>query len=169
MTQPPESEHPSQPEQSNQPEQQPEQSSQPQEPQATPTWPSTSEGENAGANYPPPAYPAQGAAGGAPGYGTPPPAAPPYGPVPQTSNSAIVALVLSILSWVVCPVIPAIVALVFANKADKEIAASNGWVTGGGLVTASKIVAWINIGLYAGLIAIGLIFFLILAAGGALT
>jgi len=171
MTQPPE-QHPEQPEQSQRPEQaqQPNQPEQPpQEPQATPTWPSSSEGESAGASYPPPAYPPQGAAGAGPGYGTPAPAAPPYGPVPQTSNSAIVALVLSIVSWVVCPVIPAIVALVFANKADKEIAASNGWVTGGGLVTASKIVAWINIGLYAGLIAIGLIFFLILAAGGALT
>jgi len=77
-------------------------------------------------------------------------------------------LVLSIVSWVICPIIPAIVALVFANKADKEIAASNGWVTGGGLVTASKIVAWINIGLYAAILAILLIVFLLAAAGGAL-
>lgn len=64
---------------------------------------------------------------------------------------------LSIASWVVCPVIPAIVALVFANKADREIAASNGWLTGGGMVTAAKIVSWINIGLYAALVAVGLL------------
>jgi type VI protein secretion system component VasK len=67
--------------------------------------------------------------------------------VPQTSNSAIVALVLSIVSWVICPV----------------------WITGGGLVTASKIVAWINIGFYAAIAAILLIIVLIAAAGGALT
>ncbi|MGA1147023.1 MAG: DUF4190 domain-containing protein, partial [Candidatus Nanopelagicales bacterium] len=93
---------------------------------------------------------------------------PTYGPTPQTSNSAVAALVLAIVSWVFCPVIPAIIALVFANKAEKEIAISNGWVTGGGLVTASKIVAWINIGLYAALIAMGVLIFLIAAISGAL-
>lgn len=98
-----------------------------------------------------------------------PPPPPAYGPTPQTSNSAIAALVLSIVAWVICPIIPAIIALVFANKADKEIAASNGWVTGGGLVTASKIVAWINIGLYAALIAIGVLVLILAAVGGALT
>jgi hypothetical protein len=80
----------------------------------------------------------------------------------------VAALVLAIVSWVFCPVIPAIIALVFANKAEKEIAISNGWVTGGGLVTASKIVAWINIGLYAALIALGILIFLIAAISGAL-
>jgi hypothetical protein len=106
----------------------------------------------------------------APGGQVPPPPPPPaYGPTPQTSNNAVAALVLSITSWVFCPVIPAIIALVFASKADKEIAASNGWVTGGGMVTASKIVSWINIGLYAALIAIGLIIFVIAVVGGALS
>lgn len=112
------------------------------QPPVTPQWPSAGEQDS---SVPPP----------------------PYQPMPQTSNSAIVALVLSIVSWVVCPVIPAIVALVFASKADREIAVSNGWVTGGGLVTASKIVSWINIGLYAGLIAIGLIIVILAAVGGA--
>ena len=114
---------------------------------ATPQWPS-----QAGSSQPGPSQ-----AGSEAGYVTPPapPAPPAYGPTPQTSNSAVAALVLSIVSWVICPIIPAIIALVFANKAEKEIAVSNGWVTGGGLVTASKIVSWINIGLYAALIAIG--------------
>lgn len=80
----------------------------------------------------------------------PPPQNPGYGygapqPMPQTSSDAIVALVLSIVAWVVCPVIPAVIALIFASRAGKEIAASNGWVTGDGLVLASKIIAWINI------------------------
>jgi uncharacterized membrane protein len=119
----------------------------------TPQWPSQ-------------AGPAQAA--GDQMYGGQPIAPPPaYGPTPQTSNSAVVALVLSIAAWVICPIIPAIVALVFANKADKEIAAGNGWVTGGGLVTASKIVAWINIGLYAALLAIGVLVLILAVVGGA--
>ena len=116
-------------------------------PPATPQWPSQ------------PAPEAPMAAVGTP---------PPYGPAPQTSTNAIAALVLSIVAWVICPIIPAIIALVFASKADKEIAASNGWVTGGGLVTAAKIVAWINIGLYGALIAIGVLVLIVAAVGGAL-
>ena len=122
----------------------------------TPQWPS-----EAGTSQP-----AAPAPGGESGYAVPPPA-PNYGPTPQTSNSAVAALVLSIVAWVICPIIPAIIALVFANKAEKEIAMSNGWVTGGGLVTASKIVAWINIGLYAALLAIGVLVLILAAVGGA--
>jgi len=127
------------------------------QPAATPQWPSSGGEPSGGQPYGSP---------GQPNPGPTPPPPPAYGPMPQTSNSAIVALVLSIVSWVICPVIPAIIALVFANKADREVAASNGWVTGGGLITAAKIVSWINIGLYAAIIAIGLIFVLIAAAGG---
>lgn len=67
---------------------------------------------------------------------------------PSASGSSIAALVLSILSWVGIPIVLAIVALVYANKAEKEIAASNGSVAGGSFVLASKIVAWVNIGVY---------------------
>ena len=124
------------------------------QPNLTPQWPSQSG-----------SYPAAES-----GYAAPPPPPPPaFGPAPQTSNSAIAALVLSIVSWVICPIIPAIIALVFANRAEKEIAASNGWVTGGGLVIASKIVSWINIGLYAALIAIGVLVLILAAVGGALS
>ncbi|HNL52322.1 MAG TPA: hypothetical protein PKL68_10240, partial [Actinomycetota bacterium] len=83
---------------------------------------------------PPPAY----------GYGQPQ-------PQPQTSSDAIVALVLAILSWAVCPFVLAIVALIFASKASKAIAASNGWLDGAGMVTAARVIAWINI-------AIGILF-----------
>ena len=76
---------------------------------------------------------------------------------PSASGNSIVALVLSITSWVVCPIVFAIVALVFANKAEKEITASNGTVGGGAFVTASKIVAWINIGVYSAVVVLGII------------
>ncbi len=89
----------------------------------------------------------------------PPPAGYGYGgyaqPQPQTSSDAIVALVLAIMSWAVCPFVLAIVALVFASKASRAIAVSNGWLTGTGMVSAARIIAWINIAV--GILMIGLI------------
>lgn len=101
-------------------------------------WPISGRTEPGGHRYagcvsqppPPPAY----------GYGPPQPR-------PQTSSDAVAALVLSILSWAVCPLILAIVALIFASKASKAIAASNGWLEGSGMVTAARIISWLNIAL----------------------
>jgi hypothetical protein len=106
-------------------------------------WPSAGYTAAAPATYPAaPGYPTQ------PGY-----AAPGYGyapaPAAQTSNNAVVALILSVVSWVICPIIAAVVALIFANMAAKEIDASGGRIQGQGLVTASRWVAWINIGLFS--------------------
>lgn len=85
---------------------------------------------------------------------------------PVTSSSAIVALVLGILSWPVCPLIFAIIALVFANKADKEIAAGQGRVGGSAFVLAAKILSWINIGFFAALTILGLFAVLFLTLAG---
>jgi hypothetical protein len=74
-----------------------------------------------------------------------------------TSSNAVVALILAILSWAVCPIIAAIVALVFASMASTEINASGGRIGGRGLVTAARIVAWIHIGVMAAVILIGLL------------
>ena len=117
-------------------------------PAAPPTYPAAPAYPAA---YPPPAYPAVPAA--------------PAGP--QTSSNAIIALILAIVSWAVCPIIPAIVALVLASSAAKEIEASGGRIQGAGLVTASRIVSWVNIGLWSAMLVIGA-FFLVLAivAGG---
>jgi len=75
----------------------------------------------------------------------------PYGqyglPVQQTESRAIIALVLAILSFVVFPVIPAVVALVLARGAQEEIDLSAGRLTGSGLVTAARVLSWINLGL----------------------
>ena len=111
-----------------------------------------------GYGYPPPGYPPQG-------YAYPPPG---YVPAVTTSTSAIVGLVLAIASWVVCPIVLAIVALVLAKKSGDEIAASGGRVGGEGLNTATKVVAWINIGLYAAVVVIfGAIFLIALVLGAA--
>ena len=92
---------------------------------------------------------------------------------PPTSSNAIIALILAVVSWAVCPVVPAIIALVFAAKADREISTANGAIAGQGLSTAAKIVSWINIGLWAAFILIfavvAVVAVLIAAAGGDLS
>ena len=68
------------------------------------------------------------------------------------------ALVCSIASFVICPLIPAIAGLILAANARKKIMQSGGQLGGGGLVTAATIVSWVNIGLCAlGIVAIILI------------
>lgn len=134
---------------------------------------------------PPPAYPP-------PAYGgRPPPQAPhaggeysgqlyrePYGqggyqqPAPagygapfaqrETDQTAVIALVCSVLAWIVCPIVLAIVALVLAGNADKSIAASGGAKTGEGLAKAARIISWINIAFYG--LGVALVLVLIFAA-----
>jgi hypothetical protein len=74
---------------------------------------------------------------------------------PQTETLAVWGLVVAILAWVACPIpfVPAVVALVLAGNAQRNIDASGGAKEGRGINTATKILAWINIGLWA-LIAI---------------
>ena len=48
-----------------------------------------------------------------------------------------------------CPLIPAIVALVMIPGAKRKIDSSGGRLTGDGLLTAAKWISWINIGLWA--------------------
>lgn len=76
----------------------------------------------------------------------------PYPPAaftaPQTSTSAIVALVLAVLGFAF-PVVPAIIALIFARNADEEIAAGAGRVTGAGLARVARITAWVSLAIYA--------------------
>jgi hypothetical protein len=90
----------------------------------------------------------------------------------RTSMNAVIGLILAIVSWVVCPIIAAIAALVLARSSDKEIKASGGTVDGSGLNTATRIIAWLNIGvsIVAGivvvvLVALGVIFSANVASG----
>jgi len=129
----------------------------PGQPTVPPGYPSPDPAQGYG--YPPaPGYPAQG-------YAYPPPG---YVPAVTTSTSAIVGLVLAIASWIFCPIVLAIVALVLAKKSGDEIAASQGRVGGEGLNTATKVVAWVNIGLYAAIVVIiGAAFLVALVLGAA--
>jgi hypothetical protein len=97
---------------------------------------------------PPPPPPPPGAPPPPPPWGAPSP--PPYGYAPpQTDGKAVAALVCAIASFVVLPLIPAIVAVVLASSSRKEIAASGGRLTGESLATGALVVGWINIGLCA--------------------
>lgn len=110
-----------------------------------------------GAPAPPPGYPP-------PGYapsGYPPPGYPPYpGPTygRQTEGMAVGALICAIGAYVVCPVVLAVVALVLAQNARNHIDAAGGRLTGAGLVTAARVIAWLHLVLFA-LLMIGVIAF----------
>jgi hypothetical protein len=108
-----------------------------------------------GAPQPPPppqAYGQQPGYGQPPGWGAQPPAygggygGGGYGP-PQTDGKAIGALVSAIVSFVVCPFVPAVVAIILAGQSKRAIEASGGRLGGEGMVTAARIIAWINIAL----------------------
>jgi hypothetical protein len=59
----------------------------------------------------------------------------------------VAALICSIASFVVCPLLPAIVGLVLASQAKTKIRQSGGTLTGENLAQVATIVSWINIGL----------------------
>ena len=85
-------------------------------------------------------------------------APPPYGlPTASTPGKVTAALVLAILSFFACPVILAIVALVVANSASQEIAASGGRLEGESTLKTARIVAWVNIALFGVVAAFALI------------
>ncbi len=79
---------------------------------------------------PPPGYGQSPGYSPPPGYGPPPGYSPPpgygygYPAPPSTEGNAIAALILAIASFLVCPVIPAIIALVLAGSAKRNILAS---------------------------------------------
>ena len=87
---------------------------------------------------------------------------PGYAAPRRTEGNAVAALVLAICSFVVCPLIPAVIALFLASSATRNIEASNGALDGASLVSAAKIIAWINIGLC--LVGIAAVILLIVVA-----
>jgi hypothetical protein len=102
-----------------------------------------------------------------PGAGSGPWSGGPQGPWPggpqQTSTKAVVALVLALLTWTpALPLVGAVVALVVASLARREILDSGGRLTGLGLVTATKVLAWSHLVL---LLVAGLVLGVLLVLG----
>ena len=99
---------------------------------------------------PPPLGPPPAPTGWGEYPGSAPPGQPPGGQVPvgaRTEGLAVGALVCAIASFVVCPVIAAIVALSLAYNGGNRIADSGGLLRGSGMVTAAKILGWLNLSL----------------------
>ena len=127
---------------------------------APPAWgapPPPAPGFASGPGAPPPApggyYPA-----GGPGYGSAYPYGQPYPVQTQTDSKATIGLVLAIVSWLLCPIVLAIAALIVAGQSNRAIDASGGRLEGRSLNTATKWIAWINIVLYGLALVASLIF-----------
>lgn len=84
-------------------------------------------------------------------------------PVP-TSSAAIVSLSFGIASWVLLPVLAAIVAIVSGHMARSEIRRSQGAIQGDGLALVGMILGYLNIAL--GLLAILALVFGVFAIAG---
>ena len=87
-------------------------------------------------------------------------------PARPTEGTATAALVCSILSWVVCPVILAVAALVLAAQARRRIAESGGTLDGDSQIKAAKWLAWINIAIFGLFAVLGIVLVIIAVAFG---
>ena len=121
-------------------------------------------GSPPGYGPPPPTYGQPPAYGPPAGYGTPQPGWGPQGTPPPNDTKAILALVMAIGSYVLIPLVLAVVALVLASMSSRDIQASGGRLGGSGLVTAAKVLAWINIALCVIALAFLLLVFGVLAS-----
>jgi hypothetical protein len=65
----------------------------------------------------------------------------------QTSSLAIVSLVSGIASWLVLPVLGALVAVITGHMARKEIRASEGRLTGMDMANAGMILGYVHLAL----------------------
>ena len=77
------------------------------------------------------------------------PSEPPQPIQPKTSGLAIASLVCGISACDILPIFfNAIAAVITGHMAKKEINASNGTITGGGMATAGLILGWIQVALF---------------------
>ncbi len=79
----------------------------------------------------------------------PPPGAPygqqPYGAPPPQHPSATTALILGILSFVLCGPFTGVPAYIIGKRAEREIVAANGALSGDGMAKAGWILGLISI------------------------
>ncbi|WP_369373498.1 DUF4190 domain-containing protein [Promicromonospora sp. Populi] len=101
-------------------------------------------------------------------YGGPPPQYA-YPPVPPKNDLGVWSLVTGILSWILCPVILGVVAIIMGHAAKRAV--REGQANNPGLSTAGLILGWINVGLIGGFLLAWLLFALVafLGAGLAVT
>ena len=85
-----------------------------------------------------------------------------YYPAAPTNTLAVVSLVSAILSWVLCPIIAAIVAIVTGHVARSQIRTTG--EGGGGIALAGLIIGYAHLVAWA----IGIVFWLALLGGFAI-
>lgn len=120
-----------------------------------PLPPSTSHGGPV-APPPPPRSPAPApspSSGPTPSSTWPPPASPHQPPV---SNKATTAMVLGIVSWLVCPIVLSVMAMVFAQQAKQEIDANPTTVGGRGRAEAGFWIGLTSLIVYGLVIAVSI-------------
>lgn len=93
-------------------------------------------------------YPSSGPVGPAPGQAAVPYAGGPYAqyaPAPPKNDLGTISLVCGILSWVVCPLVLGVVAIVTGTASRKAI--REGLANNSGSATAGLVLGWLNVGL----------------------
>ena len=78
-----------------------------------------------------------------------------HAPLEPLEPRAAWSLALALASWFAIPLAPAIVALVIGRQAQVRMSVLG--TTGEGLVTAARVLSWMNIALWAGVIVGSLI------------
>jgi Domain of unknown function (DUF4190)/zinc-ribbon domain len=112
---------------------------------------------------PPPLTPATAPPPGPPPPGYPAGPVPYYQPAPPPDGLAIASLVLAVASFFACPVIGAVLGLVFGYIAVRNIRESNGALGGEPLAKAGIIISWVHIGMVV-LIALFITIVVLIAA-----
>ena len=82
---------------------------------------------------------------------------PPYAYGPRTNSLAVASLVTGILSWLLCPLLGGVLAVIFGHVSRGQIKRSG--EGGGGMAIAGLILGYLNIG---GALVAGIIYFLLL-------
>jgi hypothetical protein len=83
---------------------------------------------------------------------------------PQTSTLAVVCLVTGIATWVIVPVLGAIIAVITGHMARNEVRASAGRISGDGLATAGLVLGYLQLGVIALSICLAIVFLLVAPA-----
>jgi hypothetical protein len=74
-----------------------------------------------------------------------------YGyPAPPKNDLGVWSLVTGILSWILCPIVLGIVAIVTGNASRKAV--RDGLANNPGSATAGLILGWINVGLFGAVV-----------------
>lgn len=95
----------------------------------------------------------------------------PEDPDPVESTKVVAALTLAVLGVVLSPfvggAIPALLALVFARQAERDISASEGFLLGAGRLPRIRRLAWIAIGAAAAVVVALLLIWVVAMARSA--